>query len=294
MLDIKSAESAIKRKIADPLGLTVTQAAQGILDIVDHSMVGALRLVTVERGLDPRDFALLPFGGAGPVHGGSLARLLGITTQVIAAHPGVLSAYGLLNADLRSDFSRTFFCSDPFKSLKEIKQVFAELERQATDWFTQEVVPTRQQKLSWAASFRYAHQGFELTVPWEDSKKTVASLESVIHSFHALHEKLYTFNQLDTPVELVTLHVTATAAFKRPVEQTNTKFSRKLPEILGEQKMYADKKWHVAPIYHRSKIQPGSKFEGPAIIKQLDTTTVVLPGQLVKAHSSGALIIKEI
>jgi N-methylhydantoinase A len=294
ILDIKSAESAIKRKIADPLGLTVTQAAQGILDIVDHSMVGALRLVTVERGLDPRDFALLPFGGAGPVHGSSLARLLGINTQVIAAHPGVLSAYGLLNADLRSDFSRTFFCSDPFKSLNDIKQVFSELENQATDWFFRESVPLRQQNRSWAASFRYAHQGFELTVPWDDSKKTVASLENVIHSFHALHEKLYTFNQLDTPVELVTLHVTATAAFKRPAEQTNAKSSRKPPEILGKQKMYADKKWHVAPIYHRSKLHPGSKFEGPAIIKQLDTTTVVLPGQLVKAHPSGALIIKEV
>ena len=294
ILDIKSAESAIKRKIAGPLGLTVTQAAQGILDIVDHSMVGALRLVTVERGLDPRDFALLPFGGAGPVHGSSLARLLGINTQVIAAHPGVLSAYGLLNADLRSDFSRTFFCSDPFKSLNDIKQVFSELENQANDWFFRESVPLRQQNRSWAASFRYAHQGFELTVPWDDSKKTVASLENVIHSFHVLHEKLYTFNQLDTPVELVTLHVTATAAFKRPAEQTNAKSSRKPPEILGKQKMYADKKWHVAPIYHRSKLHSGSKFEGPAIIKQLDTTTVVLPGQLVKAHPSGALIIKEV
>lgn len=294
ILDIKSAEQAIKTKIAEPLGLTVTQAAQGILDIVDHSMVGALRLVTVERGLDPRDFALLPFGGAGPVHGGSLARLLGITTQIIASHPGVLSAYGLLNADLRNDFSRTFFCADPFQKLNEIKRVFSELENQSAEWFAQESVPTRQRNLSWAASFRYAHQGFELTVPWPDAKKTSSSLEKVMDSFHALHEKLYTFHQMDTPVELVTLHVTATAAFKRPDAQGKNKLSRKAPEISGKQKMYVENKWHVAPIYHRNKLQPGSKFQGPAIIKQLDTTTLVLPGQLVKALPSGALIIKEI
>jgi len=294
ILDTKSAQAAIQSKIADPLGLTVTQAAQGILDIVDHAMVGALRLVTVERGLDPRDFALLPFGGAGPVHGASLARLLGITTQIIAAHPGVLSAYGLLNADLRSDFSRTFFCPDPFKSLKAIKQVFTELDKQATHWFSQESIPLPQQRLSWAASLRYAHQGFELTVPWNDAKKTSASLSTVMESFHALHQKLYTFNQLDTPVELVTLHVTATAAFQRPDAPAKIKFSRKPPEMSGQQKMFADKKWHVAPVYHRTKLLPGAQLLGPAIIKQLDTTTVVLPGQKVKAHPSGALIIKEI
>ncbi len=293
-LNVKAAEHAIRERIARPLGLTVPRAAQGILDIVDHAMVGAIRLVSVERGLDPRDFALLPFGGAGPVHGSSLARLLGMSTQIIPANPGVLSAYGLLTADLRNDFSRTCVEFPPHYRLDRIANLFAELEGQARAWLAQERIAPRQQRIQWQASLRYAHQGFELTVPWAGRTVNPRTLQQTIDRFHSLHESLYTFSQADTPVELVTLHVTATAALKRPQPPSTLRRSRKPPEPVGHQPLYADQRFTHAPIYRRDQLALGARVEGPAIIKQLDTTTVLLPGQRASVHDSGALIVQEI
>ena len=292
-LDREAAAHAISTRIATPLGLTLERAAQGILDIVDHAMVGAIRLVSVERGIDPRGFALLPFGGAGPVHGGALARLLGMTTQVVPPSPGVLSAYGLLAADLRNDFSRTCVELPPHYDLERIGARFAELESQAKSWLESEQVPLKRRRLQWRVSLRYAHQGFELTAPWTERKANRRQLLAAIERFHQLHESLYTFCQRETPVELVTLHVTATAELDRPDPPVKLRRSRKPPEPIAHQRMVADGRPHRTPIYRRDSLSIGAKIAGPAIVKQLDTTTVILPGQVARVHASGALIITD-
>jgi N-methylhydantoinase A len=292
-LDLDGAKEAIRKRIAEPLGLSVDRAAQGILDIVDHAMVGAIRLVSVERGLDPRNFALLPFGGAGPVHGGSLARLLGMKTQIVPAHPGVLSAFGLLTANLRNDFSRTCVELPPDYKLDRIAQVFSELEEQARAWLMDERVPRSRQLLQWTASLRYAHQGFELAVPWTRRTVNKGALSDTIERFHELHRSLYTFSQPETPVQLVTLHVTATAKLERPSPPNLIRRSTKAPRPSGQQRMVVAGRVYRTPIYRRDALTIGAPVDGPAVIKQMDTTTVVLPGQRASVRPSGALLIVE-
>ncbi|MGE4014216.1 MAG: hydantoinase/oxoprolinase family protein, partial [Alphaproteobacteria bacterium] len=292
-LDRDAARDVVRRRVAEPLGISVERAAEGILEVVDHAMVGAIRLVSVERGFDPRDFALLAFGGAGPLHGGALARLLGMQTIIIPPAPGVLSAYGLLVADIRNDLSRTCFEPPPNYDLDRIRATLADLERQAKEWLIAEQVPAADRETTWHASFRYAHQGFELTVPWSGKSVVQAKLRETIDRFHRLHEQLYTFSQTDTPVELVTLHVTATGHLKRPRAFARSAAAKIKPTPIGRQTMHVGGRNFAAPIYQRAHLAVGAKVRGPAIVAQLDATTVLLPGQVGSVHSSGALIVTE-
>jgi N-methylhydantoinase A len=205
-LDVERARQAIAERIARPLGLSLEAAASGILDIVNHNMVGAIRLVSVERGHDPRELALVPFGGAGPLHGGDLAGLLGMRTVVVPAHPGVLSTFGLLGAEVKNDYARTSLQKPPDHDVAVVARIYAELEAEAHAWLAAEGVPGPSRRLDRLADLRYRHQGFEITVPWEERDLSVAGL---IARFHARHRQLYTYALPDAPVEIVTLRVRA-------------------------------------------------------------------------------------
>src|SRR5262249_13538789 len=179
-LDRGAAARAIEERIARPLGLDLASAARGILSIIDSNMVGAIRVVSVERGHDPGDFVLLPFGGAGPLHGASLAKLLGSKTILVPPAPGVLSALGLLVSSLKSEFARTFLQRPPDYDLAGMEAVFAELEAQATEWLADEDVPPEGRTIRRTASLRYVHQGFELTVPWAGTAVTPEAVKGTI------------------------------------------------------------------------------------------------------------------
>src|SRR5262249_27367538 len=196
-LDAKAAADVIMAKVGTPLGLDLAAAARGILSIIDNNMVGAIRVVSGERGPDPRAFALLPFGGAGPLHGASLARLLGIKPILVPPAPGVLSALGLLVYSLKSEFARTALQRPPHYDLSGMARVFAELQANAEAWLADEEVPPEGRAIRWQASLRYVHQGFELTVPWAGTAVTPQAIEETIAAFHQLHEQLYTFRQED-------------------------------------------------------------------------------------------------
>src|SRR5262249_44425347 len=200
---------AIDEKIARPLGLSMDQAARGILDIIDSTMLGAIRVVSVERGHDPRDFVLVPFGGAGPLHGGALARLIGCPVQLVPPAPGVLSALRLLASSLRAEFSRSCVQRKGRFDLAQIAEVFQGLERDALGWLQEEGVAESARRLSWHASLRYEDQGSELTLPWPGRAADQAALDAVLRAFHAEHERLYSFRLDEVPVELVTLRVDA-------------------------------------------------------------------------------------
>lgn len=165
-LDAEAAEAAINEKIAQPLGMDVYEAASGMIAVANNNMVGAIRVVSVERGHDPKDFALVAFGGAGPLHASSLARLLNIPAVVVPPAPGVLSSMGLLVADLKNDYSRTFLQRPPRYDLAGIERVFRELETEAAAWLEHEGIPSGDGRIERMAGLRYIHQGFELTVPW--------------------------------------------------------------------------------------------------------------------------------
>ena len=285
-LDAAAARQAIAERVAKPLELTIEDAARGILAIVDNHMVGAIRIVSVERGHDPRGLTLLPFGGAGPLHGGALARLLGMPRILVPPAPGVLSALGLLVSSLKADFSRTCLQRAGEIDLEQIANVFTGLERQAECWLDAEAVAPDARRLSRFASVRYQNQGFELDVPWSGPEATV-------EAFHRLHEQRYTFAQEDTPVEIVTLRVDARGVFPPPALETLAPAGRLQEAVHGRQTIHLETGAAECTIYDRAKLGQGATIEGPAILMQLDATTLILPGQTGVVDRCGSVLITE-
>jgi N-methylhydantoinase A len=292
-LDIEAARSAIRQRIAEPLGMSVEAAARGILAIVDNNMVGAIRVVSVERGHDPRDFSLLPFGGAGPLHGGALARLLGMRTIVVPPGPGVLSALGLLVSNLKAEFARTCLQKAGAFDPGTVARVFGELDREARAWLDVEGVPAEARRVTWHASLRYQHQGFELNVPWAGRDVTEEAAAATVTAFHRLHERLYTFAQEDTPVEIVTLRVDARGVFPAPALRELPPAGSLEDARVGTQTVAFESGSAEAAIYARDRLGAGARIEGPAILTQLDATTLLLPGQSGTVDRFGNLIVQE-
>jgi N-methylhydantoinase A len=281
-LDAMAARRAIERQVAQPLGLVPEAAARGVLAIIDNNMMGALRIVSVERGHDPRDFTLVPFGGAGPLHGCALAGLLGITRIVVPAAPGVLCADGLLAADLKAEFSQTLpkaGCVD----LDLARAIYADLERQADAWFATENVAAGDRVRARFALMRYQGQGGELPVGWLDG--TADDVEAV---FAAAHKALYGF-ALDAPIELVTLRVEAAGRMPRPPGPALAAGSGAKPG--GWSKVYFASGPAEVPLFERASLGVGDRLVGPAIVSQLDATTLIQPGWSAEVHASGALIL---
>jgi N-methylhydantoinase A len=292
-LDIAAAKDAVRQRIAEPLGLSLEAAARGILAIVDNNMAGAIRVVSVERGHDPREFSLLAFGGAGPLHGGTLARLLGIPRILVPARPGVLSALGLLVSHLKAEFTRTCLQKTGSFDADTMARVFAELEHEARKWLAAEEVPEEARRITWHASLRYQHQGFELFVPWAGREVTQAAAARTVAAFHKLHERLYTFAQDDTPVEIVTLQVDARGIFPLPRMQELAPAGPLDKALLGTQSLSLETGLVQADIYAREQLGAGARIAGPAIVTQLDATTLLLAGQIATVDRYGNLIIME-
>ncbi len=288
-LDVERARRTIEERIARPLGLTLPAAAQGILDIVNNNMVGALRLVSVERGYDPRDFVLVPFGGAGPLHGTDLATLIGMRTVVVPRHPGVLSTFGLLGTEVRNDYARTSLQKPPDYDLAAVAAVYADLEDRARAWLAAEGVAPGARRLTRLADLRYRHQGFELTVPWPERDLDV---DALLARFHARHERLYTYALPDAPVEIVTLRVAAAGRVRRftpPPLPRRRAAARPAPR---RRVHFAGVGWTACPCIDRERLGAGAVVRGPAIVEQPDTTTVVPPGHRARVDRLGNLIIQ--
>jgi N-methylhydantoinase A len=280
-LDVDAAAKVIDREVAEPSKLDRAAAARGVLSILDHNMVGAVRIVSVERGHDPRDFTLVAFGGAGPLHGCSLAALLGITKVLIPPAPGVLCADGLLAADLKAEFSRTLPKAGAV-DIDEARRIFAELTAQADDWLTAEKVAAEDRRENKVAMLRYHGQGGEVAVPWVDSK------DGLEQAFAAAHKALYGFT-LDTPMELVTLRVEATGRMPEPPRPTLAKGTG--ARMTGQFPVHFDSGMAQVPLYDRASLGAGDFIAGPAIVSQLDATTLVLPGWTGTVHPSGAILL---
>lgn len=280
-LDIEAARRVVAESVASPLGLDIEEAARGILAIVDNHMVGAVRVVSVERGHDPRQFTLVPFGGAGPLHGCALAELLGISRIMIAPAPGVLCADGLLAADLKAEFSRTLPRAGAIDTAMA-NAVFGELEAQALDWFEQEGVADEKRRVQRVALLRYHGQGGEIAIRWVDG---VEALEA---AFADEHRALYGFT-LDAAIELVTLRVEAsglTAAAPIGIIEDGDKV-----EAYDEATVHLSSCEARVPLVDRAGLGAGATFSGPMILTQLDTTTFVAPGWTGHVHETGALIL---
>ena len=214
-IDASAAEAAVRTHVADPLGLGVMEAAAGIVSVVNHGMAEALRIVSVERGHDAREFSLVAFGGAGPVHAAALAEELDIPEVVIPTIPGGFSALGLVATDLRRDWSHTFY--SPVESIdpKALDQRLAELERAAQAMLRDAGIPKPDRVVERAADCRYTKQAYELTVPLAGGTVTRESLEALAREFHAQHLRTYGHENPNESVQMVNVRVTATGRMPR-------------------------------------------------------------------------------
>ncbi|CDN57512.1 N-methylhydantoinase A (plasmid) [Neorhizobium galegae bv. officinalis bv. officinalis str. HAMBI 1141] len=280
-LDVEAARKAVDGKVANPLGLSTATAARGILAIVDNHMVGAVRVVSVERGHDPRDFTLVPFGGAGPLHGCALAELLGISRVMIAPAPGILCADGLLAADLKAEFSRTLPKAGAV-DVATANGIIAELKTQASAWFETEGVAEKDRRIATVALLRYHGQGGELAVTWDETREAVEA------AFAAEHKALYGF-ALEAAIELVTLRVEAAGITIEPPPAILDKGSDVTP--FDYVPVHFESGVTSVPVVDRSTLGAGATFKGPMILTQLDTTTLVAPGWSGTVHGSGALLL---
>lgn len=273
-LDVAAAREAVRRGVAEPLGLSVDEAARGILAIADNHMVGAVRVVSVERGHDPRDFTLVPFGGAGPLHGCALAELIGARRVLIARAPGVLCADGLLDADLKAEFSQALPEAVAAKDA-DTCAIMTKLEAQAYDWFTEEDVDPTRQSLRRVALMRYHGQGGELAVEMEGD---------LAADFAEAHRALYGFT-LEAEIELVTIRVEATG---RAAE-------RNAPDLAPGDSVTPIDHTEIAgaqvPIVDRATLGAGAVLDGPMILTQLDTTSMIAAEWMGIVQPSGAILL---
>ena len=290
-LDVESARSAVT-KIGAQLGLAPEDAAKGIIDIANEVMLGALRVITVQRGLDPREFGIVAFGGAGPLHGNALAELLGCYPVLVPPNPGVLCALGFLEADFRNEFVQTHIRSTSGLDPAEVWSRFADLEAKAKVWLKEEEVAPADASIHYALDLRYEQQGFEVSVDVsaEDVHKR-GDLSRALADFHATHERLYGV-RFHVPVELVALRVVARGATP-PVDEAAPVIEGGdvKAAIIETRPAYFNGDWQDTPHYDRARLAVGARIEGPAIIRQYDTTTVLLPGHYAVIDSHGNILI---
>jgi N-methylhydantoinase A len=280
--DMESAKSTLT-KVGDKLGTTAEEAARGIIRIANNNMVNALKLVSLNRGFDPRDFVLVAFGGGGGMHAVALAQELGVKKVIIPAAASVFSAWGMMMSDLRRDHFVTHLVDLIEGAASDIESVFSSVELQAIEQFQTEGIDKKSIKFIRYGNFRYKNQEHTTEVRLSDGPISEKQIGLIEDEFHNTYEREYTY-RLDTSVELVGIHVVATSEVgkltmqKRPDQGIKEAEARK-----GSRKVdYALEGVHKATLYNGEKLLPGMEFNGPAIIEDSGATTVIHPGNRVR------------
>ena len=290
-LDRLLAEKAIE-PVADALELSMQKAASGIIDIVNENMFGALRLASVEQGYDPRDFALIAFGGAGPLHANALGRLMSSWPVIIPPGPGVLCAYGDATTRVRDEASRTFIRRFPDTSDDEVKRILKELAEHAAETLDAEKVPRSEQSASYQVDVRYHGQGLLLTLDIAAESLQKKGLDSIGAEFDEMHRKLFTFS-LEADKEIVNLRAVvqgkATVVKAQSIEAGTTDAAA---ARTGSQKIFVADEDCKADVYDRSLLKAGNRIAGPAIIVEMDSTTLILPGHTGEVDTHGNILIR--
>jgi N-methylhydantoinase A len=290
-LDVEGARRAIQERCADPLGLSLVEAANGIVEIANAAMVNALHLISVQRGYDPREFVLVGFGGAGPVHANALARDAEIPTLLIPRSPGIFSATGLLTTDLKRDASRTVMRRLDELAPNEVEAVFAELELAGAAELELEGLSRDAIEFSRQIDMRYVGQSYELTIP-TPGQFEASSVQQLLERFHAEHDRSYGFSAPTEPTECVSLRLTAVGRIAKPPLQPLDSTGgvgpkERRPVYFAESGDYVD-----CPIYDRYALPAGGLIAGPAVIEEFDSTTVLHPGYAAEIETYGNLIIR--
>lgn len=291
-LDAEGARSAMDR-VARPLGISIVEAAAGIVEIADSSMVGAIRLVSTERGYDPREFSVVAFGGAGPLHANALARQLGIPRTVIPPSPGVASAVGLLLADIEHDFVMTRVQRFGEIDCAALNAILEDFVRRGSAVLGQEGIPASRRAFLPSVDVRYAGQSYELRIPVPEGTFTAEVEAAVQDRFHLEHRRSYGHAAPEEPIELVNVRLTAIGRTVKPALKRVAPQSGSVESALRTRRAvyFATRGFVPCPVYDRYRLGAGAGVLGPAVLEELDSTVIVHPDYQAVVDELGNLII---
>jgi N-methylhydantoinase A len=301
-VDLGRAREAIERDIARPLGLSVLAAAAGVVDVVNAGMAAALRIVSVERGHDPRESTLVAFGGAGPVHAARLAEELEIPRVVVPPIPGGFSALGLVASDVRRDYVRTFYARLDAADVDALARAWNEMEQAARAMLDGAGVPAPRQEVTRSADLRYGRQAYELTVPVAAGPLTRAALARVAAEFHDRHRQTYGHASPDEPVQLVNVRVAAVGklagldlsrAARASAGPGNGAPARAAAGSAREA-YFRETGLARVPVLARASLAADAEHGGPVIIESMDTTVVVPPGWRARVGDQGCIVLERV
>jgi N-methylhydantoinase A len=280
-LDRSAAEEAVRRRVAEPLNMDLTDAASAVIKVADANMADAVRLISIRRGLDPREFALVAFGGAGPLHGVAVAKELSIPVVIVPPNPGITSALGCLLVDVRHDLATMYLRSAEDADLSEIEREFEALESEARERLQQEGVDDEHVSLQRTIAMRYLGQWRSLAVPVDAG---LASLDEAIAKFHDQHEREYSYRRDGAAVEIYQLGLRAVGITPKPELKRHPPAADATPEPFTRRPVKFDELDEPVEtsIFHRDALAAGTEIGGPAIIDQFDSTIVVPPGVIAK------------
>ena len=287
------ARAAIESRIARPLGLGVVEAAAGIVEVVNAGMAAALRIVSVERGYDPREFSLVAFGGAGPVHAARLAQELDIPQVIVPPIPGGFSALGLVASDLRRDYVKTFYATLGAVDAGALARAYEGMEAEARAMLAAAGVPAERREVTRAADVRYGRQAYELTVTAAPGPVTPAWLARLAADFHDKHRATYGHASPDEAVQLVNLRVSAVGRLGGlDLSRRARGAGAGLAGAASREAYFKETGLIRVDVLARDGLEPGSLLPGPVIVESMDTTVVVPPGWQVRADARGLLILE--
>jgi N-methylhydantoinase A len=280
-------------KVAEALGTSIEDAARAIVDIVNDRMLQGLKLVSVQRGHDPRTFALVAFGGAGPLHANALMELLGSPVCIVPPAPGIFSTLGFLIADVQREYASSLVRRLSALSREEVQAALVQLERQATRWLRGEGFTHAEQRLSWQFGVRYHRQGYELPVPHDDPLADADLLGTLAARFDDIHARSYQF-RLDVEPELVVVRCIATGLTPHPELTSHPPATEPVDGALSdpEHAVYWEHGWRTGPIYARERLQHGHEIDGPAVVEQEDATTLIHPGARARVDTRLNLVLE--
>jgi N-methylhydantoinase A len=275
-LDRAAADRAIRSYVGDPLGLDLVDAAQAIIQVANANMADAVRLISIRRGYDPREFCLVAFGGAGPLHGAALAQELSIPTVLVPPNPGITSALGCLLVDVRHDLSTMFLGRADTVEAQELEREFGKLETEARERLGHEEVPEEQMSIQRLIDMRYVGQWRSLTV----AVGSPVDLDDAVARFHAEHDRAYNYRRDGAPVEIYRLNVRAVGVTPKPDLKRHGRNGAPRPKARAARAVRFEEAAGAVetPVYVRSDLPAGVRLPGPTIIEQLDSTTLVPPG----------------
>ncbi|APZ50580.1 hydantoinase/oxoprolinase family protein [Salipiger abyssi] len=286
-VDTEAARAAIENKIAKPLGLSVEEAALGILRIAVANMGRAIRAVSTEKGHRLQDFALFAYGGAGPLHAAAVAVETGMKTVIVPAQPGTMCARGILLSDVGFDFVRTGVSTASPDRWPEIGTAFREMLEQGNAWLENEGVPEDRRAMLYVVDARYDGQNHEVQVALDGPE---AGYDTFLDGFRAAHRQEYGYDIEDRAVEIVNLRLSVKGASAASAE---TGYSAQEGDpVIGSRQVYFDGGWYETSLYERARLPVGPYVEGPAIVQEMSSTTIVEPGQRLRVDASGTMIIE--